>query len=153
MDNKIEIVCDCDRSEVLYDAIVGRSIVDVRVDGVAVSEAEYTIGVRNVAIVMDNGTEVSFSSRVTCPQWRGGRGVAMSVDALDAEYVMGKQIIAAWVDSFVSDEINDEERVIGHKTLRIIVEGYERPVGILETLNDYGEDGPSMFVEIRQEEK
>ena len=36
MDNKIEIVYDFDRSEVLHDAIVGHSIVEVLADGVPV---------------------------------------------------------------------------------------------------------------------
>ena len=39
MSNKIEIVYDVDRSEVLHDAIVGHSIVEVLADGVPVAEA------------------------------------------------------------------------------------------------------------------
>lgn len=108
MDNKIEIVYDTDRrSKVLHDAIVGHSIVEVLADGVPVSEANNTYGVRNVTLVMDNGTEIEFSSNVRW--WHGlmdEKDMAMIVDALDAEYVMGKQIIAAWVDSFIG---NDED--------------------------------------------
>ena len=70
MDNKIEIVYDTDRrSKVLHDAIVGHSIVEVLADGVPVSEANNTYGVRNVTLVMDNGTEIEFSSNVR--GWHG----------------------------------------------------------------------------------
>ena len=70
MDNKIEIVYDTDRrSKVLHDAIVGHSIVEVLADGVPVSEANNTYGVRNVTLVMDNGTEIEFSSNVRW--WHG----------------------------------------------------------------------------------
>lgn len=153
MDNKIEIVYDTDRSEVLYDAIVGHSIVEVLADGVPVAEANNTYGVRNVTLVMDNGTEIEFSSNV---RWwhdtMDEKDMAMIVE--DAEYVMGKQIIAAWVDSFIgNDEDYPEEPIFAHKTFRVIVDGFHRPVSVLETRDEDGEDGPIMFVEIRQEEK
>lgn len=156
MDNKIEIDYDCDRSEVLHDAIVGHSIVEVLADGVPVAEAGNTLGVRNVTLVMDNGTEIEFSSIVRW--WHGPmddeKDMAMITDALDAEYVMGKQIIAAWVDSFIgNDEDYPEEPIFAHKTFRVIVDGFHRPVNVLETRDEDGEDGPIMFVEIRQEEK
>lgn len=156
MDNKIEIVYDTDRrSKVLHDAIVGHSIVEVLADGVPVSEANNAYGVRNVTLVMDNGTEIEFSSNIRW--WHGlmdEKDMAMIVDALDAEYVMGKQIIAAWVDSFIgNDKDYPEEPIFAHKTFRVIVDGFHRPVNILETRDENGEDGPSMLVEIRQEEK
>ena len=53
MGNKIEIVYDIDRSEVLHDAIVGHSIVKVLAGGVPVAEANNTYGVRDVTLVMD----------------------------------------------------------------------------------------------------
>lgn len=155
MSNKIEIVYDFDRSEVLHDAIVGHSIVEVLADGVPVAEANNTYGVRNVTLVMDNGTEIEFSSNVRW--WHGPmdeKDMAMIVDALDAEYFMGKQIIAAWVDSFIgNDEDYPEEPIFAHKTFRVIVDGFHCPVNILETRDEDGENGPIMFVEIRQEEK
>lgn len=156
MSNKIEIVYDTDRrSKVLHDAIVGHSIVEVLADGVPVAEANSTYGVRNVTLVMDNGTEIEFSSNVRW--WHAPmdeKDMAMIVDALDAEYVMGKQIIAAWVDSFIgNDEDYPEEPIFAHKTFRVIVDGFHCPVNILETRDEDGEDGPIMFVEIRQEEK
>ena len=156
MDNKIEIVYDTDRrSKALHDAIVGHSIVKVLADGVPVAEANNTYGVRNVTLVMDNGTEIEFSSNVRW--WHGPmdeKDMEMIVDALDAEYVMGKQIIAAWVDSFIgNDEDYPEEPIFAHKTFRVIVDGFHRPVNVLETRDEDGENGPIMFVEIRQEEK
>lgn len=155
MNNKIETVYDIDRSEVLHDAIVGHSIVEVLADGVPVAEASKTYGIRNVTLVMDNGTEIEFSSNV---RWRHDpmyeKDMAMIVDALDAEYVMGKQIIAAWVDSFIgNDEDYPEEPIFAHKTFRVLVDDFHRPVNILETRDEDGEDGPSMFVEIRQNEE
>lgn len=156
MNNKIEIVYDIDRSQVLHDAIVGHSIVEVLADGVPVAEASKTYGIRrNVTLVMDNGTEIEFSSNV---KWRHDpmyeKDTAMIVDALDAEYVMGKQIIAAWVDSFIgNDEDYPEEPIFAHKTFRVLVDGFHLPVNILETRDEDGENGPIMFVEIRQEEK
>lgn len=104
---------------------------------------------------MDNGTEIEFSSNVRW--WHGTmdeKDMAMIVDALDAEYFMGKQIIAAWVDSFIgNDEDYPEEPIFAHKTFRVLVDGFHLPVNILETRDEDGENGPIMFVEIRQEEK
>lgn len=155
MNSKFTIYSATDGSDKLHEAIVGHSIVEVLADGVPVSEANNTYGVRNVTLVMDNGTEIEFSSNVRW--WHGlmdEKDMAMIVDALDAEYVMGKQIIAAWVDSFIgNDEDYPEEPIFAHKTFRVLIDGFHRPVNVLETRDEDGENGPIMFVEIRQEEK
>ena len=136
-------------------SLAGSCIVDVLVNGVPVEEADLSSDFRSVTLVMDNGTEIEFSSNVRW--WHAPmdeKDMAMIVDGLDAEYVMGKQIIAAWVDSFIgNDEDYPEEPIFAHKTFRIIVDGFHRPVSVLGTRDEDGENGPIMFVEIRQEEK
>lgn len=155
MNSKFTIDSTTDGSAKLHEAIAGSCIVDVLVNGVPVEEADLSSDFRSVTLKMDNGTEVEFKSNVRW--WHGPmdeKDMAMIVDALDAEYFMGKQIIAAWVDSFIgNDEDYPEEPIFAHKTFRVIVDGFHRPVNVLETRDEDGENGPIMFVEIRQEEK
>lgn len=156
MNSKFTIDSTTDGSAKLHEAIAGGRIVDVLVNGIPIDEADLSrVSSRSVTLKMGSGTEIEFSSNVRW--WHGPmdeKDMAMITDALDAEYVMGKQIIAAWVDSFIgNDEDYPEEPIFAHKTFRVLVDGFHRPVNVLETRDEDGEDGPIMFVEIRQEEK
>lgn len=66
--------------------------------------------------------------------------------------IVGKRVIAAWVDYVTEDRYGDGS-FWNCKTLRVLVDGFHRPMTLFMTEFDRREEGPLMFVEIRQKSR
>lgn len=151
MNSKFTIDSTTDGSANLHEAIAGSCIVDVLVNGVPVEEADLSSDFRSVTLKMDNGTEVEFESKVTDP-YSGTvveRDSRVSASTFAAGEVVGKRVIAAWVDYVTEDRYGDGS-CWNYKTLRVLADGFHRPVTLISTEFDRREEGPLMFVEIRE---
>lgn len=103
---------------------------------------------------MGSGTEVEFKSKVTDPY--SGTVVEhdsrVSPSIFATGEIIGKRVIAAWVDYVTEDRYADGV-CWDYKTLRVLVDGFHRPVTLISTEFDRREEGPLMFVEIREKSR
>lgn len=154
MNSKFTIYSTTDGSKKLHEAIAGSCIVDVLVDGVPIEEANFSRVSHSVTLKMGSGTEVEFKSKITDPY----TGMVVENDSrvtpgvFATGEIIGKRVIAAWVD-YVTEDRHGDGVCWHYKTLRVLVDGFHRPMTLITTAFDRREEGPLMFVEIRQEEK
>lgn len=151
MNSKFTIDSTTDGSAKLHEAIAGSCIVDVLVNDVPVEEADLSSDFRSVTLKMGSGTEVEFKSKVTDPY--SGTVVEhdsrVSPSIFATGEIVGKRVIAAWVDYVTEDRYGDGS-CCSYKTLRVLVDGFHRPMTLINTEHDQREEGPLMFVEIRE---
>lgn len=154
MNSKFTIDSTTDGSAKLHEAIAGSCIVDVLVNGVPVEEADLSSDFRSVTLKMGSGTEVEFKSKVTDPY--SGTVVEhdsrVSPSIFATGEIIGKRVIAAWVDYVTEDRYADGV-CWNYKTLSVLVDGFHRPVTLISTEFDRREEGPLMFVEIREKSR
>lgn len=155
MNSKFTIDSTTDGSSKLHEAIAGSCIVDVLVNGIPIDEADLSrVSSRSVTLKMGSGTEVEFKSKVTDP-YSGAvveHDSRVTASRFAVGEIVGKQVIAAWVDYVTEDRYADGV-CWNYKTLRVLVDDFHRPMTLFMTEFDRREEGPLMFVEIRQEEK
>lgn len=151
MNSKFTIDSTTDGSAKLHEAIAGSCIVDVLVNGVPIEEADLSSDFRSVTLKMGSGTEVEFKSKVT--DLYSGAAVEhdsrVTVSRFATGEIVGKRVIAAWVDYVTEDRYGDGG-CYSYKTLRVLVDGFHRPMTLINTEHDQREEGPLMFVEIRE---
>lgn len=152
MNSKFTIDSTIDGGGKLHEAIAGGSIVDVLVNGIPIYEADLSrVSSRSVTLKMGSGTEVEFKSKVTDPYT--GKVIEyddlMGVSLFATGEIVGKRVIAAWVDYVTEDRYGDGS-CCSYKTLRVLVDGFHRPMTLINTEHDQREEGPLMFVEIRE---
>lgn len=154
MNSKFTIDSTTDGGGKLHEAIAGSCIVDVLVDGVPIEEANFSRVSRSVTLKMGGGTEVEFKSKITDPYTgmvvKNDSRVSPSIFA--AGEIVGKRVIAAWVD-YVTEDRHGDGVCWNYKTLRVLVDGFHRPVTLISTEFDRREEGPLMFVEIREKSR
>lgn len=155
MNSKFTIDSTTDGGGKLHEAIAGGCIVDVLVNGIPIDEADLSrVSSRSVTLVMDSGTEVEFKSKVTGPY--SGTVVEhdsrVTVSCFAMGEIVGKQVIAAWVDYVTEDRYSDGV-CWNYKTLHVLADGFHRPMTLISTEFDRREEGPLMFVEIRQKSR
>ena len=154
MNSKFTIYSATDGSDKLHEAIAGSCIVDVLVNGVPIEEADLSSDFRSVTLKMDNGTEVEFKSKSIDPYT--GKVIEyddlMGVSLFATGEIVGKRVIAAWVDYVTEDRYGDGS-FCSCKTLRVLVDGFHRPMTLIMTEFDRREEGPLMFVEIREKSR
>lgn len=154
MNSKFTIDSTTDGSAKLHEAIAGSCIVDVLVNGVPVEQADLSSDFRSVTLKMDNGTEVEFKSKSIDPYT--GKVIEyddlMGVSLFATGEIVGKRVVAAWVDYVTEDRYGDGS-CCSYKTLRVLVDGFHRPMTLINTEHDQREEGPLMFVEIRQKSR
>lgn len=154
MNSKFTIDSTTDGGGKLHEAIAGGCIVDVLVNGVPIEEADLSSDFRSVTLKMDNGTEVEFKSKSIDPYT--GKVIEyddlMGVSLFAMGEIVGKQVIAAWVDYVTEDRYSDGV-CWNYKTLRVLADGFHRPMTLISTEFDRREEGPLMFVEIRQKSR
>lgn len=154
MNSKFTIDSTTDGGGKLHEAIAGGCIVDVLVNDIPIDEANLSRVSHSVTLKMGSGTEVEFKSKVTDP-YSGSvveHDSRVTVSRFAMGEIVGKQVTAAWVDYVTEDRYSDGV-CWNYKTLRVLVDGLHRPVTLISTEFDRREEGPLMFVEIRQEEK
>lgn len=152
MNSKFTIDSATDGSAKLHEAIAGSCIVDVLINGIPINEADLSrVSSRSVTLKMGSGTEVEFKSKVTGPY--SGTVVEhdsrVTVSRFAIGEIVGKRVIAAWVDYVTEDRYADGV-CWNYKTLRVLVDGFHRPMTLINTEHDQREEGPLMFVEIRE---
>ena len=154
MNSKFTIYSATDGSDKLHEAIAGSCIVDVLVDGVPIEEANFFRVSHSVTLKMGSGTEVEFKSKITDPYTRkvveSDSRVSPSTFAVGE--IIGKRVIAAWVD-YVTEDRHGDGVCWYYKTLRILVDGFYRPMTLITTEFDRREEGPLLFVEIREKSR
>lgn len=155
MNSKFTIDSTTDGGSELHEAIAGGRIVDVLVNGIPIDEADLSrVSSRSVTLKMGSGTEVEFKSKVTDPY--SGAAVEhdsrVTVSRFAMGEIVGKQVIAAWVDYVTEDHYSDGV-CWNYKTLRVLADGFHRPMTLISTEFDRREEGPLMFVEIRQKSR
>lgn len=154
MNSKFTIDSTTDGGGKLHEAIAGSCIVDVLVDGVPIEEANFSRVSRSVTLKMGGGTEVEFKSKITDPY----TGMAVENDSRVSPStfamgeIIGKRVIAAWVD-YVTEDRHGDGVCWSYKTLRVLVDGFYRPMTLIATAFDRREEGPLMFVEIREKSR
>lgn len=151
MNSKFTIYSATDGSDKLHEAIAGSCIVDVLVDGVPIEEANLSHVFRSVTLKISSGVEVEFKSKSIDPyigkpiEYDNSFGVSLFATG----EIVGKRVIAAWVDYVTEDRYGDGS-FWNCKTLRVLVDGFHRPMTPFMTEFDRREEGPLMFVEIRE---
>ena len=155
MNSKFTIDSTTDGGGKLHEAIAGGRIVDVLVNGIPIDEADLSrVSSRSVTLKMGSGTEVEFKSKVTDPY--SGAAVEhdsrVTVSRFAMGEIVGKQVIAAWVDYVTEDRYSDGV-CWNYKTLRVLADGFHRPMTLISTEFDQREEGPLMFVEIREKSR
>ncbi len=152
MNSKFTIYSTTDGVGELHEAIAGSCIVDVLVNGIPIDEANLDhVSPCSVTLKMGSGTEVEFKSKVTDP-YSGmvvDHDCRVSASVFAAGEVVGKRVTAAWVDYVTEDRYGDGN-CWNYKTLRVLVDGFHRPMTLISTEFDRREEGPLMFVEIRE---
>lgn len=152
MNSKFTIDSTTDGGGKLHEAIAGGCIVDVLVNDIPINEADLSrASSRSVTLKMSSGTEVEFKSKVTDPY--SGTVVEhdsrVSPSIFATGEIIGKRVIAAWVDYVTEDRYADGV-CWNYKTLRVLVDGFHRPMTLINTEHDRREEGPLMLVEIRE---
>lgn len=151
MNSKFTIDSTTDGSDKLHEAIAGSCIVDVLVNGTPIEEVDLSSDFRSVTLKMGNGTEVEFKSKSIDPY----TGKVIEYDDLIGASlfatgeIIGKRVIAAWVD-YVTEDLYGDGSCLSYKTLRVLADGFHRPMTLINTEHDRREEGPLMFVEIRE---
>ena len=154
MNSKFTIDSTTDGSDKLHGAIAGSCIVNVLVNGVPIEEANLSHVSRSVTLKMSSGVEVEFKSKVTDPY--SGRVLErdghVNVNLFGEGEIVGKRVIAAWVD-YVTEDCYGDGSCWNYKTLCVLVDGFHRPMTLINTAHDRREEGPLMFVEIREKSR
>lgn len=152
MNSKFTIDSTTDGSVKLYEAIAGNCIVDVLVNGVPIEEVDLSSDFRSVTLKMSNGTEVEFKSKSIDPYT--GKVIEyddlMDVSLFATGEIVGKRVIAAWVDYVTEEDTYGDVSCWSYKTLRVLADGFHRPMTLINTEYDTRDEGPLMFVEIRE---
>lgn len=155
MNSKFTIDSTTDGGGKLHEAIAGGRIVDVLVNGIPIYEADLSrVSSRSVTLKMGSGIEVEFKSKVTDP-YSGAAAEhdsRVTVSRFAMGEIVGKQVIAAWVDYVTEDRYSDGV-CWNYKTLRVLADGFHRPMTLISTEFDRREEGPLMFVEIREKSR
>lgn len=151
MNSKFTIDSTTDGGNKLHEAIAGSCIVDVLVNGIPTEKANINQVSRSVTLKMSSGVEIEFKSKAT--DLRTGTIIdddrRVSASLFAAGEIVGKRVIAAWVD-YVTEE---RYGCWNYKILYVLADGFHRPMGLITTELDLSEEGPLLFVEIRDKSR